>query len=154
MIKYYQMAIEKNHAFAMLYLASFYDDQNDYDNMMKYYKMAGMNGNKDVLPIIRIEYEKKSIYEGLLYFNDLLKKASNTSDHEILTQNYMALIKNAPESAIFEFIKHLNSFETKLDSASSKITELESYITELELAPEGPKYAEAKKHFESLQASE
>jgi tetratricopeptide (TPR) repeat protein len=144
-IKYYSMAYDKGIISAANDLGDHYGRINDYTNMIKYYLIAINNGFFDNLYALFCHYTRKDIDNGLIIFHKL------AIDRIPKAESYLSqLLVIASTSGRLEFIKTICLSAHELQISKNENIELKSYIEELELLPEGPKYAEAKKHFESL----
>ena len=82
------MAIEKKQTDAMFSLAKYYEDQKDYDNMIKYYKIA-IDENDD---------------EALAFLLDYYKKIN---DHDNVIKYYLVAINKKIENAAKELNEYL-----------------------------------------------
>jgi tetratricopeptide (TPR) repeat protein len=144
-VKYYLMAYDNGRISIANDLGDHYKGINDFDNMIKYYLIAINNGFFDNLDVLFNHYIKNNHDSGLIVFHKLaIDKIPKANSY--LSQ----LLLNASSFGRLEFINTVCLSAQELQIAKNEIVELKSYIDELELLPEGPKYAEAKKHFESL----
>jgi tetratricopeptide (TPR) repeat protein len=153
MIKYYLIAIEKNNdTYSMINLAIYYHRQKDLDNTTKYLIMAVENNNKtpvDAMTFLYAHYLKTDIYTGLMVFSKFHKKGIVNADTHLIK-----LLQCCTDKEILlKYINNVKTISIEADIMRTKINDMETYITELELAPEGPKYKEAKEHFESVYSS-
>jgi TPR repeat protein len=145
MMKYYLMAIEEKNKSAMYNLGFYYKKQKDYENMIKYYSMAIKNGHELALTSLSNYFMENNKEKGLYVLYDLYKEGVFDADTKLIE-----LLRVANNKSLLSYIKYIKNINTDLEKRNSEITELKTYITELELAPEGPKYKEAKEHFELL----
>jgi tetratricopeptide (TPR) repeat protein len=144
-IKYYLMAYDNGIISIANDLGDQYNRIRDFDNMSKYYLAAINNGNFDKLHFLFKHYLATDCNSGLIIFHKL------AIDEVPKADSYLwQLLYNANCFERSKFIKTICLNARELQISKNEIADLKSYITELELAPEGPKYAEAKKHFESL----
>jgi tetratricopeptide (TPR) repeat protein len=102
------MAILKNCTMAMHNLGLYYEQQQDYENMIKYYKMTIQNNNIIINTNINIHtnamknlsnyYEKQKDYENMIIYalqtidNDCYDLISNIIDYYILNDNHEKII--------------------------------------------------------------
>jgi hypothetical protein len=148
MLKYYLMAIEEKNRIAMQNLGFYYQEINDRENMVKYYAMAIMNGQNTILNVLEENSNKNLTDKELILFHEFSKKNIPNAEASL-----MRLLRGAKDDALSGYIKYIKTNELELDKQKSENINLKEYITELELAPEGPKYKEAKEHFELLSKS-
>jgi tetratricopeptide (TPR) repeat protein len=148
-IKYYVMAYDNGIISAANNLGNYYKRISDYDNMIKYYLLAINKGNFDKLPALFTYYLQTDCSAGLIIFHKLAIDEIPKAD------SYLSkLLYNADNDERSQFIKTICLTARELQISRKEIADLKSYVTELELLPEGPKYTEAKKHFESLSTVE
>jgi tetratricopeptide (TPR) repeat protein len=144
-VKYYSMAYDNGIISAANDLGDHYKGINDFDNMIKYYLIAINNGFFHKLGVLFNHYIKNNRDSGLIIFHKLaIDKIPKANSY--LSQ----LLLNASSFGRLEFINTVCLSAQELQISKNENIELKSYVEELELLPEGPKYAEAKKHFESL----
>jgi tetratricopeptide (TPR) repeat protein len=143
-IKYYLMAFGYGIIEAINEVGQFYMLRGDHTNMVKYYLLAIINGNYDRLYHLYRHYKLYDIDNGISVFTKLVVKEVPGADC------YLARLLHTDNDTCLKFVKTVYINMQKLEASRKEIADLKSYVTELELAPEGPKYAEAKKHFESL----
>jgi tetratricopeptide (TPR) repeat protein len=180
MKKYYLMAINEKYAISMNNLASYYERHADYVNMKKYYLMAIDHKNNVAMYklgsyyakidialaatyyLMAIEYEyykplkwllgyyvRNDTLNGIIIFEKLFEKGIlNAAIY------YVELLQTCDKIILLSFLKTKKNqvviLNSCLKSKNKEVDDLNSYITELELAPEGPKYKEAREHFESI----
>jgi TPR repeat protein len=145
MMKYYLMAIKKGDETSMINLGYYYQDQKDYENMLKYYLMAIKSGHKAALSSLSNYFMVNNKEKGLYVLYDLHKQGVLDAD-----TNLIELLRVADNKSFLNYIQYIKNIDSDLEKRNTEIIELKTYITELELAPEGPKYKEAKEHFELL----
>jgi tetratricopeptide (TPR) repeat protein len=144
-VKYYSMAYDNGIISTANDLGDHYKGINDFDNMIKYYLIAINNGFYDNLYVLFCHYTRKDIDNGLIVFHKL------AIDRIPKAESYLSqLLVIASSSGRLQFIKTICLSAQELQISKNENIELKSYVEELELLPEGPKYTEAKKHFESL----
>ncbi|AYV79243.1 MAG: hypothetical protein Faunusvirus6_21 [Faunusvirus sp.] len=174
-LKYYQMAGElEPHGGDYLYtIGRCYEQCNDSANMMKYYDMAIELGNKNGLAALISYYRTTDVDKFVAY----CKKIIETGNTEYITtlgnyyydseqysagfKTFMELYKVHHTNITYYLMKFLSRNNTLLTEFIGKhfeqcdiiktheetIKTQTEYIEQLELMPEGPKYAEAKAHF-------
>jgi tetratricopeptide (TPR) repeat protein len=146
MLKYYLMAIEYKNKNAMYNLGCYYKEENDYENMIKYYLMAIENGELKVMNDLVLYYQVCHMEHcGLIIFHNLYKKGIPQADIKLRN-----LLRYASDKTVSQYLEYVRNIDIESDKLKTENTDLKSYVTELELAPEGPKYKEAKEHFESI----
>jgi TPR repeat protein len=145
MLKYCLMAVHHKDTRAMNTLGVYYKNLKDYTNMIKYFLMAIQHGDLRKVQFICDHFMANDCDAGLIIFSELFEKGIPDIDNQ-----YMSLLRKASDSALLAHVKHLSNIKTQLATQNAKIISMETYITELELAPGGPKYRDAKDHFESI----
>jgi tetratricopeptide (TPR) repeat protein len=98
------MVINKGHIDAMNNLGLYYNEQKDYTNMLKYYKMSIDEGESNVMINLGFYYEKQKDYPNMIKYylmaiyngkNDLIKYLnsyltnSNNTEHLLLCKKYL-----------------------------------------------------------------
>jgi TPR repeat protein len=144
MLKYYLMAIEEEESSAMSNLGFYYREQKDYENMIKYYLMAIKNGHISALESLTNYFMENNKEKGLYVLYDLCEGVPNADT------KLMELLRVVDDKSLLSYIKYITNINHDLKKCNTEIMDLKRYVTELELAPEGPKYKEAKEHFELL----
>jgi TPR repeat protein len=147
MFKYYLMAIDQNFPQAMYSLSTYYWNQWDMKNALKYSLMAVEHKNYSPFPRLVQYYLTNDCDVGINLFNDLYMKGVPDAE-SCLAQ----LLHGCNLASVTMFLKNMKDIKVQFDAQKKDISDMKSYITELELLPDGPKYMEAKQHFESISA--
>jgi hypothetical protein len=82
--------------------------------------------------------------KGLIVFSDLHKKGHN------VIRYYTKLLSQANEETLRSYIYRVNMIEQENVILKAENTVMKTYVEEWEIAPDGPKYKEAKDHFEAI----
>jgi tetratricopeptide (TPR) repeat protein len=147
MLKYSLMAIERKFPQAMYSLSTYYWNQWDMKNALKYSLMAVEHKNYSPFPRLVQYYLTNDCDVGINLFNDLYMKGVPDAE-SCLAQ----LLHGCNLASVTMFLKNMKDIKVQFDAQKKDISDMKSYITELELLPDGPKYMEAKQHFESISA--
>lgn len=127
MLKYYLLAIEKEHYGAVFNIALYYEDQKDYANMMKYYLLAVDNKDTDAMfnlgnyfykiqdyfnmekyYLMAIKYGDSCAMNNLAIYYEIKK------DYPTMLKYYVMAINKGHRGALFnlncyyEQIEHIN----------------------------------------------
>jgi tetratricopeptide (TPR) repeat protein len=156
MKKYYLMAIERGYSPAMYILAQYYGAEKDHDNTLKYYLMAIRNSQGD--PVMTYESGNNKASFALMNYCNGIKKAEGLILFQQLhkegipkAEMYLSVLMiGSNREALDEYVNYVKNIDIKADKQEIEIANLKAYITELEFAPGGPKYVEAKEHFELM----
>lgn len=105
------MAIEKGSTKAMSNLGYYYEEQKDYDNMMKYYLMAIENNNLIAMDNLSYYYEKKEDYENMMKYYIM---AIEHGDTELLQYNKNILADPNKRIKYINYIEKRSISETKI----------------------------------------
>jgi tetratricopeptide (TPR) repeat protein len=78
------MAIDKGNDNAMNNLGLYYQQQKDYDNMMKYYLMAIDKGDSDAMFNLGLYYKQQKDYDNMMkYYLMAIDKGDSDSVNEL-----------------------------------------------------------------------
>ena len=132
------LAIEKENSDAMNNLAYYYENQNDYVNMMKYYLMSIEKDNSGTMNNLACYYYRKKNYENTIKYNLMLAK----KDPVMANNNF----KKIDNKIIINYLLKLNN-DKKSNIIKIKLKQIKN---KLKFKPNGCEYYNTEKHFNSL----